>query len=105
MEKHLKICESKEKMKAAYFDMWSKTNSMKSCTSASFTFTSKEGELDGWMKSNIKGVDYDVFWIRVKYPHEFKEIVMVKKIDMQTVIGNSGGYIGLFLGNIISKVR
>jgi len=103
MEKHLKICESKEKMKAAYFDMWSKTNSMKSCTSASFTFTSKEEELDGWMKSNIKGLD--VFWIRVKYPDEYKEIVMVKKIDRQTVIENSGGYIGLFLGNIISKVR
>ena len=104
-DKNLKICESKEKMKAAYFDTWSKINSMKSCTSASFTFTSKEAELDWRIKLKLKELNYDVFSIRVKYPDEYKEIVMVKKIDMQTVIGNSGGYIGLFLGNIISKVR
>ena len=34
-----------------------------------------------------------------KIPERFKEISQVKAVDIQTVIGNAGGYVGLFLGN------
>ena len=32
---------------------------------------------------------------------KFKEIKQKREVDMQTVIGNAGGYVGLFLGNIM----
>ena len=30
----------------------------------------------------------------------YKEIIQVKAVDIQTVIGNAGGYVGLFCGKI-----
>ena len=41
------------------------------------------------------------FNIEIVFPDSFKEIVQVKAVDIQTVIGNAGGYVGLFCGNII----
>ena len=43
----------------------------------------------------------DWFKVDVDFPSQFKEIIMVQEIDIHSAIGNSGGYIGLFLGNII----
>ena len=31
-------------------------------------------------------------------PHKIKIVTQVKDVDFQTVIGNAGGYVGLFLG-------
>ena len=42
--------------------------------------------------------DSDFFHIMIVYPHQYKEIVMVRAVDIETVIANAGGYIGLFLG-------
>ena len=38
-------------------------------------------------------------------PYHIKEIVMVKAVDIQTAIGNAGGYIGLFLGKSMSNSK
>ena len=45
--------------------------------------------------------DSDWFGVGITFPIQVKETVMIKEIDIQTAIGNSGGYIGLLLGNII----
>ena len=53
-------------------------------------------------KGDINGTDWLNIWIY--YPNRFKEIKMVQAVDIHSAIGNSGGYIGLFLG-IISNFR
>ena len=46
--------------------------------------------------------DPELFHIMIVYPHQYKEIVMVRAVDNETVIANAGGYIGLFLGKEIA---
>ena len=88
---HLEICSSKEKMKEASHDIMSKTKPKKACTSSgSIIFTYDEYDF------NIKGPDW--FHISIWFPDQYKEIVMVRAVDFETVIANAGGYIGLFLG-------
>ena len=64
------------------------------CTNAA-TITYNFDEQD--LVPNFKGSDW--FHVYLMYPEQFKEIVMVKAVDLQTAIGNAGGYVGLFLGN------
>ena len=40
----------------------------------------------------------DWFWYSLTPPKKIKLIDQVKAVDIQTVIGNAGGYVGLFLG-------
>ena len=39
----------------------------------------------------------------MSYPEEVKRITQSKEIDVHTLIGNIGGYFGLFLGKFFSK--
>ena len=48
-------------------------------------------------KLNITQVNSN-FVIRIEYPDEIKIISQVKEVDIHTLIGNIGGYFGLFLG-------
>ena len=90
--KSFEICNTKEKIAEANSDRGEKP--MKPCTSASsMIFSYEEAEY------NAKGSDW--FHVVLVYPSQYREIMMVKAIDLQTVIGNAGGYIGLFLGKII----
>ena len=88
--RYWKICESAEKIKAAnYFTPDSYRNP---CTSAeAFAFEYQILEV------NQSGADW--FHVNIEYPKRIKEITMVKEVDFQSMIGNAGGYIGLFLGN------
>ena len=45
------------------------------------------------------GSNSDTYWFAVEIPKTFKEVTRVRAVDFQTVIGNAGGYVGLFLGN------
>ena len=38
------------------------------------------------------------FWICLDMPDRFKEIIQTRAVDFHTLVGNCGGYIGLFLG-------
>ena len=70
----------------------------KACTSAEIiTYTYEEYD------TNKNGSDW--VWFVIDYPKKFKEIKMVKAVNFQTVIGNAGGYVGLFLGTIISNTN
>ena len=41
-------------------------------------------------------------WIlMIKYPEEVKIITQSQDVDVHSLIGNIGGYLGLFLGNLI----
>ena len=92
----LRICNSKEKMKEASHDLMSTSKQKKACTSSgSIIYTYDENDI------NIKGSDW--FHIMIWLPDQYKEIVMVRAVDIETVIANAGGYIGLFLG-MVTKI-
>ena len=61
--------------------------------------TSLEGVIYRYEETNlVYRIIQSPFWVGMKLPTSFKEITMVKAVDIQTVIGNAGGYVGLFLG-------
>ena len=93
--KSMEMCDSKEKISEANFDLSERERPIKPCTSSStITFSYDEYE------ANKNEPDW--FHVILTYPNQYKEIKMVQAIDLQTVIGNAGGYVGLFLGKIIS---
>ena len=92
--KSFEICVLQKKMKEASFDLAKTEIQMKACASLStLTFTYDETDLYGY------GSDF--FGIKLDYPRQYKETTMIRAIDIQTLIGNAGGYIGLFLGKSI----
>ena len=92
--KKLRLCESKEKLKEAISFPFKQITHTKPCTSAAtISFTFEEYEAEVW------GID--LFSVNIFFPMHYKEITMVKAIDFHSAIGNSGGYIGLFLGKEI----
>ena len=93
--KSFKICASKEKIAEANSNHIRGENPIKPCTSASSMIFSYD-------ENDYKSNRSDVFNILLFYPNQYREIRMVQAIDLQTVIGNAGGYIGLFLGMPLS---
>ena len=87
------ICESKEQIKRANFDLMKSRDIRKACTiPMSINFDYYETNY-----GQINGSDW--FHIYVTFPDNYEEITMVRAVDIHSAIGNSGGYIGLFLGN------
>ena len=88
-QKYLPICQTKSEMKEADYFFKPKINA---CTSL-------EGVIYRYEETNlVYKIIQSLFWVGMKFPTSFKEIKMVKAVDIQTVIGNAGGYVGLFLG-------
>ena len=85
-----KICETAEKIKAAR--RFNPDNYRDACTSAEVLAFGYEVS-----EENRNGADW--FQVNIEYPKRIKEITMVEEVDFQSMIGNAGGYIGLFLGN------
>ena len=52
-------------------------------------------------KSDKKMKDW---YLSVHYPKEFKIITQSKEVDIHSLIGNIGGYLGLFMGNEIENI-
>ena len=92
--RNFKICGSKEEKKYVGIDFLSHKKPIEPCTGAgAITFTYDEFNLPQHMQT-----DSELFHIMIIYPHQYKDIVMVRAVDIETVIANAGGYIGLFLG-------
>ena len=68
-------------------------------------------------ESFTKNVSLDYFYVTVFFKHEtYKEIVLTRQFDLQNLIGNAGGYVGICVGYsflqlpklityVVSKVR
>ena len=56
----------------------------------------------GWEASEIYGSVSDIFKVIIGYPNLHRETKMIQATDIQTVIGNAGGYTGLFLGKLVN---
>ena len=81
-------------MKKANFDFMSNLNLIEACTVATTI-------LYDYQEIDYKLNNPDWFNIYIKYPSQYEEIVMVQAVDIHSALGNSGGYIGLFLGKTI----
>ena len=57
------------------------------------------------MKYYFLGVPDDGWLISVMYgDEEFKEIKQTRAYNFQTLIGNAGGYVGLFVGYTLKEI-
>ena len=69
----------------AYYDKLLKTESLESRKN-------RPGSL-------IKNVSLDSFYVSMVFAHEtYKEVSLTRQFDMQSLIGNAGGYIGMCVG-------
>ena len=87
------VCSGKEKLRQTIFDYSVIQNmSIKPCTTVqNVNYRYEEADYENKRIQNR-------FTIEIVFPDSFKEIVQVKAVDIQTVIGNAGGYVGLFCG-------
>ena len=87
------MCKSKEEIQRAYFDGWSLANNY------SFVPCQEMPTMD--FKSFVvkRGEHFKRYTITVYFPTKGKTITQLQEVDVHTLIGNIGGYIGLFLGN------
>ena len=90
-------------------------NTSKEISSAKLTYgNAKATECDWPCKRISKLVNYDredtiedmdnLFRIRIIFPDEVKTIVQSKEVDIHTLIGNIGGYLGLFMGYAVVQI-
>ena len=91
------ICNTQEKIKEGVYDFKDVRNRYypTACTRISkLSFNPKPG---------IHSKDEDInYWdFRIVYPEEVRLITQSKEVDVHTLIGSIGGYIGLFLGNLV----
>ena len=50
-------------------------------------------------KSRVKNVSLDSFYVAAMFSHKYyKEIVLTRQFDLQSLIGNAGGYVGICVG-------
>ena len=92
---NLHLCASKEEMAGASLDPLLMSEEVRPCTSVrSIMYSYDEQDNDD---TNSDWPEY--LQIGLGLPIVFKEIIQKREVDIQTVIGNAGGYVGLFVGN------
>ena len=98
--KHFSKCETRESIKSSAFryqNVRTKYYPM-SChrlSKVSYRTDYYDNELFGYTKGDLD--------ISIIYPQYFRSIELTKEVDVHSLIGNIGGYVGLFLGNCIER--
>ena len=98
--KPLPLCQTKEKMKemvSALIDDPMQNVSPSCDTLENLQYRYNELNYD----NPYKGTEW--FWIGIDMPDRFKEIIQTRAVDLHSLIGNCGGYIGLFIGKCIAS--
>ena len=86
-------CSSKDEMEQAFFD-WEQNRGdlQQPCsTLQNVNYVYEEA---------VNEVYNNSFTVLLTLPDTYKEIIQVKAVDIQTGIGNAGGYVGLFCGKV-----
>ena len=88
-------CNSKKKIKQSKLDleMQKKMGMSKACQRISRTKIDLNQKQDQFSKY------LGEWWFTIQYPEEVRIITQSKEVDIHSLIGNIGGYLGLFLGN------
>ena len=91
--KHLPICSEKENIQKVRLDLLHKTHEAFIPPCETITHVSeKYEEIKGFYQSG------EQFAVQVIFPNRLRVIRQSKEITFHSLVGNSGGYIGLFLG-------
>lgn len=93
----LSVCDTKAKMKRSIFDIQTLPKLPVPCQEMSqlaFTFTN-DFQIGG----------YEDYPILVVFPEKIRAITYSQAIDIHSLIGNIGGYIGLFLGKLVNIIN
>ena len=95
--KNFSSCK-REKMKASLYDYETVKNKYypECCQRLSKIVYEVEPYRDVY--SNVGTATWE---LTIRYPNQFRIIIQSKEVDIHALIGNIGGYIGLFLGSII----
>ena len=104
-DESFQVCNNSNAMKKLYLDLeWNQhTNPCRRMTRLTTDFI----EYPTMYHDKEFGTEYmdKYFGVYLYFPKElFKNIVLVRSFDIQTLIGNAGGYIGLFLGNTLLQL-
>ena len=95
------ICSTIEELRDAVFDVYFIRNKLKKpCTSLQ-NMNYRYNEVDYTVETITDTSEFHVVLILFDM---FKEILQVQAVDIQTVIGNAGGYVGLFCGNDLNSI-
>ena len=95
-------CSTKESLRESYYDYKTVRNkyypaSCQRLSKITYEVSKKNWEIDGFENGN--------WGFGLIYPDHIRIITQSKEVDIHSLIGNIGGYIGLFLGNIFYFVR
>ena len=102
--KNLPLCSTKETMKQhALFSEHSKYMIPPCKTMSNIQFTYEELLQDKWTNNETWMRNETWFYFTILTAAQSKIIRQEKAIDIQTLVGNAGGYIGLFLGKTITS--
>ena len=92
------MCNTQKEIRKAYYDGWSLENRYADdpCQEMrTIDFKSNSVRLSEGTPTRSK------YQIIVAYPFKVKIITQLQEVDVHTLIGNIGGYIGLFLGKLL----
>ena len=96
-----RTCVTMEEMKNSFYSIRDAKRKYcpKPCHELSnVVFTSRYYDLDGDNDNEVYELENDYIGLRVAYPGNIKLITQNQLVDIHSLIGNIGGYIGLFLG-------
>ena len=93
-------CDTGEKIKNSTFN---RQNVRTKYYPASCQRLSKISYKTDWRDSSYFDLSENKSEIGIIYPQYFRTIKLSKEVDVHSLIGNVGGYVGLFLGNHIRK--
>ena len=93
-------CDTKDKIGNAKLETGTrqKMDVAKACYRASEIITEIKPNLKSTRDKNRR---YPVWSLLIRYPEEVKVITQSKEVDVHSLIGNIGGYLGLFLGKFL----
>ena len=99
-KKNVPLCNTSDKMRIGAFEYENSksVNIPKACR----RITKMKLDMDEYGKNWIE--DSKIWKFRIDYPEEVKIITQSKEVDIHGLIGNVGGYLGLFLGKL-QKIR
>ena len=98
--KQLRTCRREEEMRQSMYDL----NIVKDKYYPVVCETISKIDVDLDIKNHSKSWEQKLFGFWFTYPYEVKIITQSKSIDGQALIGNIGGYIGLFLGTFNKSI-
>ena len=98
---HFTSCETSEKIKASTFkyqNVRTKYYPISCHRLSKISYRTQKYDNHHYL-----GFAEDELGIGIVYPQYFRSIELTKEVDVHSLIGNIGGYVGLFLGNFTTK--